>query len=62
MIQPGVRPASTSPQVATPLHFQTRGVIKDIERLKSLFELFAAVLERLCRMGAAYERGAGVVL
>jgi hypothetical protein len=44
------------------LYFQVVGVLKDIERLKSLFELFAEVLDRLCRMGSAYERGPGVML
>ena len=29
------------------LHFQVMGVIKDLERLKGLFDLFAAVLDRL---------------
>ena len=32
---------------------QTWGVIKDLERLKALFDLFAAVLDRLCRIGSA---------
>jgi hypothetical protein len=32
------------------------GVIKDIERLKLLYELFAETLEQLCRIGAAYEQ------
>ncbi len=44
------------------LHFQTLGVIKDIDRLALLFGLFAAVLDRLCRMGSAYERDPGVEL
>jgi hypothetical protein len=29
------------------------GVIRDIERLKRLFELFAEVLDELCRIGSA---------
>jgi hypothetical protein len=28
-------------------------VIKDLERLRALFDLFAAVLDRLCRIGSA---------
>jgi len=32
------------------------GVIKDVERLKQLFELFAETLDHLCRIGSAYER------
>ena len=36
------------------LHFQVVGIIKDIERLKSLYELFAKTLDRLCEIGSAY--------
>ncbi len=44
------------------LHFLVVGVIKDVERLKSLFDLFAALLEQLCRIGSAYKQEPGVVL
>ena len=44
------------------LHFQVHGVIKEMDRLKALFDLFAAVLDRLCRIGTAYEREPGVTL
>ena len=44
------------------LHFQVVGVIKDMERLKGLFDLFAAVLDQLCRIGSAYKQDAGVEL
>jgi len=44
------------------LHFQVVGVIKDLERLKALFDLFAAVLEALCRVGSAYKREPGITL
>ena len=37
------------------LQFKVRGIIKDIEQLKSLFMLFAEVLDHLCHIGAAYE-------
>jgi hypothetical protein len=37
------------------LCFTAAGVIKDVERLKQLFELFAEVLDQLCRIGSAYE-------
>ncbi len=37
------------------LYFQVVGVIKDIERLKILFELFAETLNHLCHIGSAYE-------
>jgi hypothetical protein len=44
------------------LHFQVVGVIRDIGRLKELFDLFAAVLDRLCRIGSAYKEDPGVAL
>jgi hypothetical protein len=44
------------------LHFQVVGVIKDVDRLKSLFDLFAAVLDQLCRIGSAYKQEPGVTL
>jgi hypothetical protein len=37
------------------LCFHVSGIIKDVERLKLLFELFAEMLDQLCRMGSAYE-------
>jgi hypothetical protein len=37
-------------------------VIKDVERLRALFDLFAAVLDRLCRIGSAHKKEAGVAL
>ena len=37
------------------LCYHVCGVIKDVERLKLLFELFAETLEQLCRVGSAYE-------
>ena len=50
------------PEDVDELHFQVVGVIKDVERLKSLFDLFAAVLDRLCRIGSAYKQVPGVDL
>jgi hypothetical protein len=44
------------------LHFLVTGVIKDVARLKSLYELFAETLDHLCRIGSAYERDPGVAL
>ena len=44
------------------LHFQVVGVIKDVERLKALFDLFAVVLDQLCRIGSAYKREPGITL
>jgi len=44
------------------LHFQVVGVIKDVDRLKALFDLLAAVLEHLCRIGSAYRMSPDVAL
>jgi hypothetical protein len=44
------------------LHFEVLGVIKDVERLKAMFELFAAVLDQLYRIGSANKEEAGVEL
>lgn len=48
------------PEDVDELRFTCYGVIKDIERCKLLFELFAETLDQLCRMGVAYERDPGV--
>ena len=50
------------PEDVDELHFQVVGVIKDVERLKSLFDLFAAVLDQLCQIGSAYKQEPGVTL
>ena len=50
------------PENVDELHFQVVGVIKDVERLKALFDLFAAVLDQLCRIGSAYKQEPGVSL
>ena len=50
------------PEDVDELHFQVVGVIKDVERLKGLFDLFAAILDRLCRIGSAAEGEPGVTL
>ena len=47
---------------SSPGDFQVMGVIKDVDRLKSLFDLFAAVLDQLCRIGSAYKQETGVEL
>jgi hypothetical protein len=44
------------------LYFQVSGVIKDVERLKLLYDLFAETLDALCRMGSAYESAPDVTL
>jgi hypothetical protein len=38
------------------------GVIKDIDRLKELYELFAEVLRELCEIGSASTEEPGVVI
>jgi hypothetical protein len=43
------------PEGVDELRFQVVGVIKDIHRLKSLYELFAEALNQLCHIGSAYE-------
>jgi hypothetical protein len=37
------------------LCFHVGGIIKDLDRLKLLFALFAETLDQLCRIGSAYE-------
>jgi hypothetical protein len=44
-----------SPEGTDELCFHVIGQIKDIERLKQLFELFSVALHELCRIGSAYE-------
>lgn len=44
------------------LYFQVTGEVKDLERLKLLYELFAETLNRLCAIGSAYESDPGVTL
>lgn len=44
------------------LSFHVIGVIKDVERLKVLFELFAEALQQLCLIGSAYENDPQVQL
>ena len=44
------------------LCFTVVGVIKDVDRLKQLFDLFAEALDQLCRIGSAYEQAPNVEL
>jgi hypothetical protein len=44
------------------LYFQVAGVIKDVDRLKQLYDLFSETLDELCRMGSAYQDNPGVTL
>jgi hypothetical protein len=52
----------TFPEDVDELRLQIVGVIKDSERLKALFDLFAAVLDQLCQIGSAYKQEPGVTL
>ena len=44
------------PETADELCFEVRGTIRDVDRLKELYDLFAVALDELCRMGSAYQR------
>ena len=48
------------PEGTDELAFVVAGVIKDVERLKQLYELFSTTLDELCRMGSAYQTSPGV--
>jgi hypothetical protein len=50
------------PENVDELHFQVVGVITDIERLKALLGLLAAMLDQLCKIGSAYKQEPGVEL
>ena len=45
---------ATFPEGVDELYFNVAGVIKDLDRLKLLYELFAETLDQLCLTGAAY--------
>ena len=53
---------TTFPEGVDELRFEVAGVIKDIERLKLLYELFAETLDQLCRIGSVYEESPQVEL
>ena len=44
------------------LCFHVPGVIKEVERLERLFELFAETLHQLCHIGSAYQTDPGLKL
>jgi hypothetical protein len=50
------------PEGVDELYFNVAGVIKDLERLKLLYELFSETLDQLCRIGSAYERAPDVTV
>jgi len=51
---------ATFPDGVDELAFLVVGIIKDVDRLKQLYELFAETLDELCRMGSAYDSDPGV--
>ncbi len=51
--RPGWRLFKRSSQRLSVLRFEEEGVITDVDRLKSLFELFRETLNQLCQIGAA---------
>jgi hypothetical protein len=53
---------ATFPEGVDELYFVIAGEIRDVARLKLLYELFAETLDRLCEIGSAYERDPGVRL
>jgi len=50
------------PEGVDELYFRVPGVVKDIGRLKALYDLFAEVLNHLCHIGSAYEDDPGIAL
>jgi len=50
------------PEGVDELSFQVVGIIKDVDRLKQLFDLFAEVLEELHHLGSATMEDPGVAL
>lgn len=50
------------PEGVDELYFQVTGIIKDVERLKTLYYLFAEVLNQLCIIGSAYEEDPNINL
>lgn len=53
---------TTFPEYADELLCLEHGVINDVTHLKSLFELFAGLLEQLCRIRATTRQDPGIVL
>ena len=52
----------TFPEAVDELQFIAGGIIKDVDRLKLLFDLFAHTLWRLCQLGEARAQRPGVEL
>jgi len=50
------------PEGVDELYFQVYGVIKDIDRLKKLYYLFAEILNQLCIIDSAYDDNPDIIL
>lgn len=50
------------PQGVDELYFQRLGVMRNLDELRALFDLFSYSLHRLCHLGSAYENDPGVAL
>ena len=50
------------PQGMDELYFQRLGVMRNLDELRALFDLFSYSLHRLCHLGSAYENDPGVAL
>ncbi len=50
------------PEGVDELSFHVTGVIKDIKRLRLLYELFSETLDHLCHIGSAYEDDPNITL
>lgn len=48
-------PIKRLPDDVDELEFSVGGIIKDVDRLRLLFDLFAETLDQLCEIGSAYE-------
>jgi hypothetical protein len=55
-------PGTAFPPDTDELCFHVQGIIKDVNRLKLLFDLFAETLDQLCLIGSAYEEAPKVKL
>lgn len=54
--------SASFPKGVDELYFKVKGIIKDIDRLKELYELFAEVLKELCNIGSASSEKPGIIL
>ena len=50
------------PEGVDELYFTVRGIIKDVQRLKDLYDLFSETLNFLCHIGSAYQNDPNIKL